>query len=517
MKTAIINCFQFLKKYALIFTLVVVFINIILGAWPILNNDIFFKSDVARDFLLFEEISQKGIILIGPRASGMPGLFHGPLWIYLNYPAYIIGQGNPIFVGYFWIILNILFLFSSYILAKKLFNQAVANVYIILLSAATIFYINSLFNPYGAMMILPLFLYTFIRYTETLNGKYFLYNLLAVGAIIQFQMAVGLPLLILTSIYALYIIRKHKLFRHLLFFSVLIIPFSTFILFDIRHNFGQFNTIISSFTSESSIPYTPYMDRLVDRWNNITTNLFLAQGIFSSIINKIIFIVLVFFTYMRLRAKKDAFVHKYFILIYFYLGFYIVSIMFNGILLGHYTFPVIPLIFLIFSSTVLYLNRKVFLSILLILVVVNIWDGVIHAQNYTKVKGNTLTSWQFQHQAVKKVFESANEEFGYYIYAPDYYAYAQKYAYSYTKKLYPDKKSYLAQKKPITYTVVEPAPPDRKELTDVFWIKSLVKIQNPPEKVLNYPNGFAIKEYRVTDKDLQESSDPQTAEWIHFR
>src|SRR5688572_10815215 len=88
-----------------LFLLVLFFIllNILLSSWYVLHNDLVFNSDIARDFLLFEEISQKKIVLIGPRASGIPGLFHGPLWLYVNYPAYIIGQGNPVVVGWWWV------------------------------------------------------------------------------------------------------------------------------------------------------------------------------------------------------------------------------------------------------------------------------------------------------------------------------------------------------------------------------------------------------------------------------
>ncbi|MBA3723318.1 MAG: hypothetical protein H0W89_00295 [Candidatus Levybacteria bacterium] len=520
MKLPVKHILQFFKKRAFFFTLLVVAINIVLGGWTVFNNDILYKSDVARDFLLFDELSQKGFILLGPRASGLQGLFHGPLWVYLNYPAYVIGQGNPIVVGYFWILLNILFLVSSYIVAKKLFNHSVANVYVILLSAASIFYVNSLFNPYGAMIVMPIFLYTIIRYSQTLQWKYLLFNLLALGAIIQFQMAVGLPLLLLTALYALFIIWKNKLFKHLLVVPILILPFSTFILFDLRHEFGQFNAIVQSFTTESSNIYISYADRIVDRWESMTKRIFFAQGNFSGIINEIVSLFLIFFAYTRLRAKgdkKNEHRHIIFTILYFYIGFYLITILFNGLLLLHYTFPVIPLLFLLFSSMILYMNKKVFFTLLIFLILVNIHDGIIHAQTFVKAKGTELTSWHFQSQAAKKVFDTAKGEFGYFLYAPDYHAYAQKYAFVYTNTLYPNKKAFLFEKKPVVYTVVEPAPEGRADLDDTYWIKSMVKIESKPKNVTTYPNGFTIKEYILTEEELKVSPDPQTADWLKYR
>src|SRR5579872_3698045 len=93
----------------IIFWIILLF-NGVLFSWTILNKDIIFNTDIASEFLVLHEISQKKIVLIGARASGIAGLFHGPLWFYLNYPAYWIGNGNPLVVGWYWIFLTACFL-----------------------------------------------------------------------------------------------------------------------------------------------------------------------------------------------------------------------------------------------------------------------------------------------------------------------------------------------------------------------------------------------------------------------
>ena len=99
----------FLKKILLILFGLLVLANLFLAAWHFLHQDLVFSADIARDFSLFREIDRKKIILIGPRSS-VSGLFHGPLWLYLNYPAYLIGQGNPVVVGWLQIALELSFL-----------------------------------------------------------------------------------------------------------------------------------------------------------------------------------------------------------------------------------------------------------------------------------------------------------------------------------------------------------------------------------------------------------------------
>lgn len=104
------------RGFLLLFSLAI-FINLFLAAWYVLHDDIILSADIARDFSLFKEIDAKKIILIGPRSS-VSSLFHGPLWLYLNYPAYLLGKGDPVVVGYYWVFLTIIFLIASFIIAK---------------------------------------------------------------------------------------------------------------------------------------------------------------------------------------------------------------------------------------------------------------------------------------------------------------------------------------------------------------------------------------------------------------
>ena len=95
--------------------LIVTALFVVISAWYILHNTIIFHTDIARDFLLIEDIvKNKPLTLIGPRSGGIPGVFHGPLWLYLNVPAFLFGGGNPVIVGWFWLGLSLVNLFIVY-------------------------------------------------------------------------------------------------------------------------------------------------------------------------------------------------------------------------------------------------------------------------------------------------------------------------------------------------------------------------------------------------------------------
>jgi hypothetical protein len=168
--------------------------------------------------------------------SSVGGLFHGPLWIYLNYPAFGLGNGNPIVVGWGWIVLSCLFIASSYAIMSALFTPLTGQLASIMIAVYMAYISQSLFNPHGAMFLIPFFFYTAVRYMQTKKAHFLLMHVISTGLIIQFQMAIGIPLFMLTILFHAYFIRKFKTYSHLGLFALILVPLSTFIVFDIRHD-----------------------------------------------------------------------------------------------------------------------------------------------------------------------------------------------------------------------------------------------------------------------------------------
>jgi hypothetical protein len=60
------------------FVFVLILINVFLSAWYVINGDIVFHTDIARDFLVLQDIVETHKpTLIGPRSGGISGVFHG--------------------------------------------------------------------------------------------------------------------------------------------------------------------------------------------------------------------------------------------------------------------------------------------------------------------------------------------------------------------------------------------------------------------------------------------------------
>src|SRR3989344_4580243 len=127
--------------------------SIFFASWYVLHGDIYFGADQARDFHILREIDEKKIILIGPRASG--DLFHGPGWPYLNYPFYLIGGGNPVAVGWGWVVFTAASGVIAFYVGKELFGKKTGYIFAVMVTLNTAFHARGMNNPHGVMILIP--------------------------------------------------------------------------------------------------------------------------------------------------------------------------------------------------------------------------------------------------------------------------------------------------------------------------------------------------------------------------
>lgn len=497
----------------------VILIALILNSWYVIHGEIIFHTDIARDFLLLQEtVSKLKPPLIGPRAGGVSGLFHGPLWLYINLPAYIIGNGNPVVVGGFWVMLQAIAVFSTFYVGKRVFNTTVGAIASVLLSFALIPTTPALFNPSGGVLLAPLFLYFLYKYVDKKNYKDLVLSLLLVGGMIQFQIAFGGPILILSSVLLLYIIIKNKNLLHFSAFLFLIFPFSTYILFDIRHEFLQLNSIISNFGNSTGNGELTIFQVLENRKEMFINNLTIFHG--NNFISVIIFILMIYTLYQALRNKKLK--GRTFVLLfgYFYIGFLPLSFLLNGYVQSYHTIAFLPLTVLVFSSSIFVINRYVFAVMFFIILGGLFKNSIEFSQHLDNSLGKDTSSWQFN----KKVAEAALEDFshddtskemGYFVYSSDEYGYSPKFALSYVINSNNISNVYPNEKKEMTYLFLSPFGQDTSSQN--WWIKNKVYINKEPTVVAHYPNGFRIVKYKLNKEEQGIPPDPNLIQNLIFR
>lgn len=484
--------------------------NIILGSWYVINSDLVFHTDIARDFLVIQEMVQtQKPTLIGPRAGGIPGMFHGPLWFYINLPAFILGQGNPIMVGWFWVLLSILSLIIIYHYGKMTFNKEVALLSTLLFSVFLINYTSRLFNSYGSVMLFPVFFYLFSKYIKKLNIKYLLSSLFVLGLIIQFQVGFGPTILVLTITYLIPFLLKRKKLNHLLSLAILIIPLSTFIVFELRHDFLQIRALINFFTSHGNSANLTFIQLIIDRLQG-----FLLNGLGIIPYNKLfVFPVTAMFVWLFLRIKNQnlKFKDEYHLYFYFYSGFWVLMLLFKGTIYGFFYWGFLPVTILVISSLIMLIDKKLFF---LLFVYIYLFNFFFSIQSLSGVG----TGWRTYYDSAKAIYRDANKnEFGYYVYSPDLYGYSQKYAISYTQQEFPNTQANSFTKKRLTYLTFESPPLDRPWLDGKWWKTNQVRVIKKPNKKFNYPNGVVVEKYLLNQKELEVFSDPNLIQDLIFR
>lgn len=514
-----------LFKY-LIFILIL--FNIILASRWILDGNIFFHTDIARDFLLLEDIADnKHLTLIGPRSGAIPGLFHGPLWLYLNLPAYLLGGGDPLIVGWFWVVLYILSIVITYFVGKKLFGEREGELAALLLASVTILNVRSLFNPYGALILFPLFFYFLVNFIRKQNWKDLIITFFTLGLIIQFQMAFGVPILILLLGYLFYfLIRKRKVF-YLLSSLVIIIPLSTFLLFELRNNFIQFNSVRNYlWGSQSHGKLNLSLFQLVEmRIKEMVTD---GLGIITQNNFPLTFIVLILFIvgiYLAVR-KKDKLLPIFILGVFFYLGFWFFTILFKGPVWNYYYLPFIPFLVLLFVSLKNHLNKIIFYAFFILLYAVNLQAAILDLRSYELSPLNQdVSTWRFNKLMAEKVFSGSEKEFGYFIFTPDLYGYSPRFALNFYQKR-AQKKVFPYQKKETIYLIVAPPPAYGKDPNSIWfqkntnsklWKSNDIRINKQPDLKFSFDNGFAIEKYKLTNEEMKVEPNPFLIKDIFFR
>lgn len=515
-------------KFFKIIILVLILFNVILASRWAFDENIFFHTDIARDFLLIEDIvSNKHLTLIGPRSGAIPGVFHGPLWLYLNVPAFILANGNPEIVAWFWVGLYLLSLYLIYFVGRKMFDEETGLLSALMLSTVTVLQVRTLFNPYGALILIPIFFYTLINYLQNKNIKILVLSLFILGLIIQFQMAFGIPILLITVLYLGYELLKEKNTKHLVALSVLLIPLSSFIFFDLRNNFLQVKSVMNYLTGVENhgkvdlgygqLLQLRFQESILNGLGEITSH----QNLLSVLLGLFILMALL----KQIKKHKLSISNRLFI--FFYGGFWLLTFLFKGPIWSYYHTPFVPMIIIIFCSLKEIFDKKIFYCLFIAIFIFNLQINIKDLSGYTSNPSDQDTStWKFNYLVAEKVFNSREKEFGYYIFTPDLYGYSPRYAMNYYQKITKNKISYPFDKKEITYLLIAPPPEYGKDPNSLWYQKNInsetwknndVRINRRADEVIKFNNGFIIEKYNLSLQEINIQSNQFLIQSIFFR
>lgn len=506
-----------MKKISVVIFISILSAIVLFSAWPMIQGNIDFHTDIARDFLLLEDVFyNKNITLIGPRSGGIPGVFHGPLWLYLNLPAYIIGGGNPVVVGWFWVVVFILSIGVVYYVGKKMFDQTTAMAGSLLYASSTGASVYAFFNPAGAVLLAPLLMYLMWLYVQKRNPYVLGATMFVLGCIIQFQMAFGVPLLVVVTPIILYQIIYHvktkKLFNIVALLTIAI-PLSSYVLFELRHDFLQIRSVLNYLSGVENAGKVDisFYDLLITRINTLIND---TPGMIGSNVLWITFlIVFAMMSGIVQGIKKFSFKNPYVLFIAMYVGYWIVTLPYKGAFWGYYYWPFVSLISIIVASSHKYIGKKLFLVIVTIILLSNI--NILFRKNVHDHEG-VGGGWKFFHSIAKEVVADAPSEFGYYVFTTDLYGYSSQYALHYEDRKNADKTGFSYQKKQTTYLLVDD-PGDHHAVNSIDWKLYDVRIEKEADELKQVAPTFFIQKYILSPEEVEAASNPNMLNSLIFR
>jgi hypothetical protein len=487
----------------------------LLNTLHLFKRDILYHTDVARDFLIMHDIVDVGRPpLIGPRSS-VGGIFHGPAWFYLTLPVFIVFQENPVAMGVYWWLLFWAGLVVFYVLVKKMFSEPAALLATTLYAASTIFMPAALINWNPALFIIIACVYFIWVYLTKHKPIHLTLGLFLIGIVIQFEMAFGVPVLMMTMIPVLKFIFQKKLYRHLWAFLILALPLSTFVLFDLRHDWLQVRSALAFFRQHSEFNFWNYLfgrfQSLVDAFSLLKTDSFWLRTSAAALSIAALFLA------KRFTSSKPKWrvLWQYTLLIL--VGFWLVTLPYKGNVWEFYYRNLLPLICLWAGFVVI--KTKHILPTLLAVVIIgaNVYQAAVAGLAYWQSPVDRhQVYWRFYELLANDLFQENNQAFGYYVFTTDQYGYQAKFALQYQNRFF-QREMHENTKLLVTYLIIGPNDQRNPWANENYWRKEQVKIDRPADSIRVYEAGYTVEKYLLTAEELQVPSDPNLITGTYFR
>jgi hypothetical protein len=259
------------RQWSILILITVCLISLVISLGPILAGIFPFTFDQARDLLWVKnQVDFNQPSLVGPWGS-LTGTFFGPLWFWLLTIPYALFNGSPVAVTLF----NSLVVFGSLILAAVLLYKKDKSVayFLILLGFLSAGFHNIANYAFSQHLLLPLTFLLIYSYTQILlksDSRHFILSFLWLGLMFHAEPPISifsLPSFLLISWLAP---QKSKLLKPktiLTGLAVFILTFLPLIIFDLRHQFLQLNSILAYLQGQNQSlgDILPFWQRLFDR------------------------------------------------------------------------------------------------------------------------------------------------------------------------------------------------------------------------------------------------------------
>jgi len=356
------------------FLIIIVGLGLFLRLYRLSNSTIFAWDQERDAFTIKQILVDKKLTLIGPRVVNDHGFMLGPYFFYILLPFYLIANLSPYSTILFMAVYNLIFLFFSFFILKKIFASKIAYIFVFIWSVLPLaISIDTIsWNP----LLVPLLFIVLLYFLTTLNFNQ-IKNWLILGFYLGFCFNIHVQLIILsfTAFIFLFIkISKKVFFKRVVFlFFGFLLSLLPLLIFDLRHDFLNINLFLGFFQNGSSVK-NPFA--FIPVWTNYFASIFIIKSSILAILFWLIMIVILFFLSSKNKINQ--------ILLFTWLFFPIIFIFYGQRPSEYYFNFCLPIIVLVFSQLIGQIKSKIFFCLFFLIGLFSI---------YFKFKKNIIESY----------------------------------------------------------------------------------------------------------------------------
>lgn len=471
-------------------------------------GDVLFHTDLARDFMVLEEmVETRNPTLLGPRSGGIPGVFHGPVWYYISVIPFVLSAGNPVLMGWFWwlcaLVAAKVFFGVVWSFTKKLDVTLLSTIVFSLIAFP---FARGPVNNFIADLFAFLAFASWIYWYQKSTVLHALLGWFLLGLLVQFQMAFAVPVAIAFFPFFAYRVIKQKQLWQLLTPAVFLLPLATFFLFEIRHDWLQVRSVVR-YVAHDSAESLPMAERLLSR-----LGLALTEGVNIFDLPQLLAApVVLAFGIVAWRLKSPLLRITTGLFSVWYVGWWMLTLVFSGTVWPYYYSPFFGiLIFVIALVAAQSKAARILLVGLTLFLVATSLDSML----YKEGKFNS-SSWRLLSEMASVGLSEPNR--GYFVYSQDQLAYPLKYAFSYYADRHPETQAHEFSKQPTTVLVKAADDPNNPYSTSGHWQNTKLQITAEPVEVREYPYGYTLEVFKLDQAMIDLPVDPNIVTDLHFR
>lgn len=483
-------------------------LTFLLGSRMILAGDFFFLADQGRDILLVKDILENNLITLIGTHSGLGGFFHGPLWLYQLIPFYLFGGGDPFAFTYAYVLLALVTVLVGFFVGENLYDKKTGLIFASLLAISPSVW-SFIPNTIGVNMVPLIFLGMFYSLIRYIRGETWAYIFAIFFAGLSLQYETALPLIVIFVVGCCFFLNKKILHKpKIIFLSIFsfLLSVSTFILFDVRHNFLMFKALLSlSSNTEHGSGYMDYPTRIANHLTSlksvyesvfITSN-FLFELLLIVILSIFLFLVIKKNLYRKQDIKEIWLLAGFPIAIFVFYLFYAYPV-WPEYLLG-LTVPV-ALAYTLISQKVWRMTLgKIVIILFIVVSCIEIGNSLFVKYLSPYTPNQSAGSYKNQREVVKWILhDSKGKEFGYFVYDPTTYTYSMDYLMSWEGKNYKAKP--MSEKKGTTYLILYP-PLQNDEGAHAFWKKHKMRTNGKVVSKKTFTGNIIVEKLSISPNE----------------